>query len=76
MHATLALNWRGFESIPVPLEEMLAALSKDKKNSAKALGLILPDKSGKIRKFDVPADESFRAAVAEYLPKGRSSELP
>ena len=75
MHATLAGNWRGFESTPVPLDEFLAALSKDKKNSAKALGLILPDKSGKVRKVEVPSDDKFRAAVAEYLSKGRSQEL-
>lgn len=75
MHGVLALNWRGFESIPVPLDEFLAALSKDKKNSPKALGLILPDKSGTIRKTEVVADEAFRAAVAEHLSKGRSREL-
>lgn len=75
MRATLAKNWRGFEPVPVPIDEMLTALSKDKKNSAKALGLILPDKSGKIRKVEVPSDEPFRAAVAEYLSKGRSQEL-
>lgn len=75
MRATLARNWRGFESTPVPLEDFLSALAKDKKNSAKALGLILPDMDGAIRKMEVPADERFRAAVAEHLSKGRSREL-
>lgn len=75
MRPALAANWRGFESVPVPLDEFLAALSKDKKNSPKALGLILPDANGRIRKVDVPADERFRAAVAEHLSKGRSGVL-
>lgn len=75
MHAILAANWRGFESTPVPLDEFLVALSKDKKNSAKALGLILPDKNGKIRKIEVIADEKFRALCAEHLAKGRAEAL-
>jgi 3-dehydroquinate synthase len=76
MRPTLALNWRGFEGVPVPLDGFLSALSKDKKNSAKALGLILPDREGTIRKIDVAADEPFRAAVSEYLAKGRAQVLP
>lgn len=75
MRPTLAANWKGYESVPVPLDAFLGALAKDKKNSAKALGLILPDADGKIRKVEVPADERFRAAVAEHLSKGRAQEL-
>ena len=76
MRPTLAANWRGFEATPVPLDPFLAALGKDKKNSAKALGLILPGTDGKPRKVDVPADERFRAVCAEHLSKGRTEELP
>lgn len=75
MRPVLAANWRGFEGVPAPLDDFLAALAKDKKNSARALGLILPDKDGRIRKVEVPADERFRAAVAEHLSEGRAREL-
>jgi 3-dehydroquinate synthase len=75
MRPALAKNWRGFEGVPVPLDAFLAALAKDKKNSAKALGLILPDAEGKIRKVEVAADERFRAVCAEHLSKGRAAEL-
>lgn len=75
MRPALAANYRGFEATPVPLDVLLGALSKDKKNSAKALGLILPDADGKIRKTEVPADEKFRAVCAEYLSKGRAGAL-
>ncbi len=75
MRPTLAANWAGFEDVPVPLDPFLGALAKDKKNSAKALGLILPDAEGRIRKVEVPADERFRAVCAEHLAKGRKAEL-
>ena len=75
MRPTLAANYRGFETTPVPLDEFLGALAKDKKNSANALGLILPDMSGVIRKVETPPDEKFRAACAEYLAKGRREAL-
>jgi 3-dehydroquinate synthase len=75
MRPTLAANWRGYEKVPVPLVEFLAALSKDKKNSAKALGLILPGADGCVRKVEVASDERFRAVCAEHLSKGRSEIL-
>ncbi len=76
MRPTLAANWRGFETTPVPLDDFLGALAKDKKNSAQSLGLIMPNAAGTIRKVSAPADEKFRAVCAEYLAKGRTAELP
>lgn len=75
MRPTLAANWRGYEETPVPLNEFLAALAKDKKNTANALGLILPDRDGRVRKVEVAPDERFRALCAEHLSKGRSGVL-
>ena len=75
MRPTLAMNYRGFEATEIPLDALLGALAKDKKNSAKALGLILPDAEGRIRKVEVAADERFRAACAEYLARGRTEAL-
>jgi 3-dehydroquinate synthase len=75
MRPTLARNYRGFEETPAPLDAFLSALAKDKKNTAKALGLILPDAGGAIRKVSVPADDAFRAACADYLARGRTEAL-
>ena len=75
MHPALAENWRGFARTPVPLEPFLAALGKDKKNTATRLGLILPDMEGRIRRFEVAADETFRAVCAEHLARGREEVL-
>lgn len=76
MRPVLAANWRGFEGVAAPAEAFLAALAKDKKNSAQGLGLILPDKDGAVRRFSVPADGRLREAVAEHLAAGRLRELP
>ena len=43
MHPALAANYAGFEKVEVPFEPFMQALSKDKKNAGKQLGLILPD---------------------------------
>jgi 3-dehydroquinate synthase len=76
MRPALSANWRGFESEPIPADRFLAALAKDKKNTATKLGLILPDKSGRIGRREVAADDAFRRACAEYLEKGRREVLP
>lgn len=75
MRPALAANWRGYEDTAVPLAPFLAALGKDKKNTATKLGLILPDASGRIRKVEVVNDDAFRAACAEYLAGGRRQVL-
>jgi 3-dehydroquinate synthase len=42
MHRTLRSNYAPFATIDIPLDALLAALSKDKKNTATQLGLIFP----------------------------------
>jgi 3-dehydroquinate synthase len=71
MHPTLAANYAGFERTPVPLEPFFDALGKDKKNTAAALRLILPDAEGRVGIVSCVNDESFRGACAEYLEHGR-----
>src|SRR4051812_48068478 len=71
MHPTLRANYRGYEDVPIPLDEFLAAIAKDKKNTATQLRLVLPDGAGTLSVVPQAADETFRAASAEYLERGR-----
>jgi len=48
MHNVLEKNCRTYRHIDISAELLLHALSKDKKNSATQLRLILPDKNGRI----------------------------
>lgn len=69
MQPTLRANYAEFAKTRIPFEPFLAALGKDKKNEGSTLGLILPDKAGKIGKFQVPNDTRFREACGEYFEK-------
>lgn len=71
MHPTLAANFAGFEDTDIPLDAFLAAIAKDKKNTDRALRLVLPDHEGRIRLVDQPGDDAFRASCAAYLAAGR-----
>lgn len=48
MHVLLKKNYHMFSHVKIDIDLMLAALSKDKKNNAKQLKLILPDNKGRI----------------------------
>jgi 3-dehydroquinate synthase len=67
MHPTLAANYSGFEDTPVPLDDFLEAIGKDKKNVGSELRLVLPGPDGRVSLDAYPADERFRAICAEYL---------
>jgi 3-dehydroquinate synthase len=68
MHPTLRKNYRGFETITVPLDSMMAALAKDKKNTgAGSVTLILPDHEGTIRRGVHAADQRLTDAVRDFL---------
>jgi 3-dehydroquinate synthase len=73
MHPTLASNYVGFEEVPVPLDLLLSALAKDKKNSDTALRLVLPDGDGRIGLTWRAADGTLRAACSEFLATVRRS---
>jgi 3-dehydroquinate synthase len=71
MHPTLALNYRGFERTPIPLDAFQAAIAKDKKNTDAKLSLILPDDEARPRKVECANDAMFHGICAEYLGKVR-----
>ena len=67
MHPTLAANYRSFEHTHIPRDQMLAAIAKDKKNTATELRLILPDVDGRVAIVKHPADDAFRSACDSFL---------
>jgi 3-dehydroquinate synthase len=71
MHPTLAKNYAGFERTPVPLALFFGALGKDKKNTASALRLILPDAEARIGIVSCENNDVFRGHCAEYLARER-----
>jgi 3-dehydroquinate synthase len=66
-HPVLAANYAGFERVEVPVDVLLDALAKDKKNTGRALRLVLPDASGGVSICEQPADDAFRSICADYL---------
>ena len=68
MHTILRKNYDGFARTPIPIDEMLAALRKDKKNMNTMLGLILPvGDRAEIRPVQMELDEGFRSECAEFF---------
>ncbi len=67
MRPVLAENARGYESVPVPLNRFLAAISKDKKNQGGDVTLILIGRDGRVFKDRYPKDEAFKNACADYF---------
>lgn len=67
MHPTLARNYRGFEHVAIDPERLLAALRRDKKNSATHLRLVLVDHDGRIGLVDVEPEGRLVEAVRSYL---------
>jgi len=67
MKPVLVMNYAGFEGTPIPVDALLRAIAKDKKNTASALRLVLPDRAGRLSLVDQAADERFRRACEDYL---------
>ena len=68
MHPILRKNYAQFAATEVPIEGLLAALMKDKKNTTANLRLIFPvGERAEVKRIDVVPDESFRAQCAEFL---------
>jgi 3-dehydroquinate synthase len=73
MHSVLAKNYHGFESVDVPIDLFMRALSKDKKNIGKnAVTLILPDKDGLIESGIYPNDDNLTSLCKKYLKEMRT----
>lgn len=68
MHGVLLQNYQDFKDVPIPLDDMLGALMKDKKNTATELMLIFPvgDKA-EIKRIGVPPDELFRNQCKQFI---------
>jgi len=68
MHATLRKNYGDYAKTPIPLDAMLSALMKDKKNTSTMLGLILPlGADAAIQRVQVSPDGAFRSQCAVFL---------
>ena len=71
MHPTLALNYRGYERTPVPMDGFLKAIAKDKKNTDTKLSLILPDANARVRRVECANDAIFQTICKDFFEKVR-----
>ena len=72
MHPTLHANYQQFEKFPIPIEPLISALSKDKKNvGSGTVTLILVDKKGAVFKDSYPNNSEFATLCEEFLQTGR-----
>ncbi len=68
MHPTLAKNYAAYRDVVIPLDRMLDALAKDKKNTSAQLGLIMPmGGQASIERVYITPDEVFRADLQAYF---------
>ncbi len=68
MHWILRRNYEKYAKTPIPIDVMLSALMKDKKNTSTMLGLIFPvGADAAIQRVQVPPDEIFRSQCAQFL---------
>ena len=73
MHPALAANYAPFAKHPIPLDPLIAALGKDKKNTGSGSAtVILPDAQGCIERVRLPVDAGFRSLCQTYLTEIRS----
>lgn len=73
MHPTLMRNAGDFTAWPIPVDRVVAAIAKDKKNTASALTLVLPDAQGIIGLRSCANDARFRELCASYLAERRAA---
>tara|TARA_R110000868_G_scaffold287619_1_gene547970 strand:- start:110 stop:1189 length:1080 start_codon:yes stop_codon:yes gene_type:complete len=74
LHPTLAANYDGFQSHPVPFDRFLAAILKDKKNTGSgSVTMILPGPDGRVAKVTHAADDEFKLACQTYLEDVRAA---
>lgn len=72
MHVTLCCNYGAFKATAIPLDGMLAALRKDKKNTSTTLGLIFPvGEEAAVQRVHVPLDDAFRDQCGRFLAQMR-----
>jgi 3-dehydroquinate synthase len=71
MHCKLRKNYEGFERVPVPMDRLMDALSRDKKNVGADLTLILPNGEARPEKVRVAADNAFQTLCRKFLQTAR-----
>lgn len=68
MHPVLRKNYAPYAKTDIPLDDMLSALLKDKKNSSSKLVLIFPvGESAAIQRVEVTSDETFRKQCQQFI---------
>jgi 3-dehydroquinate synthase len=68
MHPVLKRNYRGYETVPVPIDPFLAALRRDKKNvGTQEVTVIMPGQDGRPCHVRRAADQAFANACSEFL---------
>ena len=68
MHGVLSKNYEGYKSTHIPVDKLIAALKKDKKNTAAKLVLIMPVGEGAVvQKVEVTADNEFEEQCENVL---------
>lgn len=68
MHTILHKNYANYAKMPIPINAMLSALMRDKKNTSTMLGLIFPvGIDAVIQRIQVPPDEVFRSQCVKFL---------
>lgn len=68
MHGVLQKNYAAYSSTVIDQDALIAALMKDKKNTATKLVLIFPlGDEAKIERVQVDADETFRNQCGQFL---------
>lgn len=68
MHGVLSKNYEGYKSTYIPLDKLIDALKKDKKNTAAKLVLIMPVGEGAVvQKVEITADNEFVKQCENFL---------
>jgi 3-dehydroquinate synthase len=68
MHPILRKNYANYASTPIPLDALLSALKKDKKNKGDMLGLIFPiGENADIQRIYIPSDDAFVVQCKMFL---------
>lgn len=73
MHPVLRENYAPYANTTIPLDDMLSALLKDKKNTSSKLVLIFPvGNNAAIQRVDVTPDEIFRSQCQQFISEMRA----
>jgi 3-dehydroquinate synthase len=68
MSRMLRKNYEDYVGASIPIDAMISALMKDKKNTSAMLGLILPvGEHAEIKRIDVLPDAAFHSQCVEFL---------